>query len=129
MRSHMNTSRFITKRVQEYTCTHIYMHAHTLSHHKHTHMHTHTHTHTPQTHTHTHTLIPDTHMHTHTPYTTHTHTIHTCMHAHTHTHLITHTLSQCCIFLCVVCFKNWSNKITASTSDRLLIFSPVYAES
>ena len=69
-----------------------------------THTHAHTRTHT-RTHTHTHT----THTHTHTP--------------HSLSLFLLHFLG-----LFLPTFENWSNKITAGTSDLLLMFSLVYAD-
>ena len=98
-----------------HTCTHTHMHAciHTCTY---ACMHTHIHTH------------PRTHMHTYTH--THTHTSNT----HNTPHALSLSVSVClsvCLSLSALCcycfvFENWSNKITACTSDQLLISPPQY---
>ena len=72
---------------------------------------------TTRTHTHMHAR---THMHTHThehTHTTHTHT------SHTHT---SHTHSALHFVVVFAFYEDWSNKITAGTSGKLLILSLVY---
>ena len=54
-------------------------------------------------------------------------------HTNTNTHTHTHTLLSSVLFIYNIIlfyfiFENWSNKITASMSDQLLTFSPVYAD-
>ena len=66
-----------------------------------THAHAQAHTHT-EPHIHT-----EPHKHTH---------IHSCMHARTHTHTLYCMLLFLLVFVAV--YYNWSNKITATTSDR-----------
>ena len=82
--------------------------------HMHACMHVHMHAHT-QAHAHIH-LLPNTLFSS--PSRTH-------MNAHTHTH--THMHTHCCFFVVVVAPVKQSNT-TASTSDRLLIYFPVYAD-
>ena len=112
------TTKQVSKKHNTNTHSHAYARAHS---HTHTHVHTHTHA---RRHAHTHTRAQArTHTRTHAYTHRHAH-LNACTHTHIFTHTHTHSPSLCFLLL----FLNWSNKITDSTSDQLLISSPVYAD-
>ena len=106
------------------TCTHAYIHTHTLIHtrtHTYTYMHTHSYIHA-------HTLIhtcTHTHTYTHTHSYIHAHSlIHTRTHTHTHTH--THTLFKIHRYTCRTATHTHTHKLTPI---QTLINSHTYTHS